>query len=180
MRRPWSWLAAASVAIWALCSNVSPAFTPLRTELSNARGFSRGLLNLVVLPAATAFPRVHLAWIVGVGAALLLLLSCPPYRSRARWSIVWTLGPAVADAFLAAAVVSPLVTRYRIVYAPRTFALLSLALCAPRLTTAVPRGEHPVLAGRRRHAAGRRRRMYHRGGRVLCIDDAAGTGDVWR
>ena len=31
-------------------ANVSPDFTPIRSELANAQGFSRGILNLVVLP----------------------------------------------------------------------------------------------------------------------------------
>src|SRR2546423_3893504 len=60
--------------MWVLRSNVSPDFTPIRSELANARGFSRGVLNFVVLPAAEPFTHAR-AWSVILCGAIFLLVT---------------------------------------------------------------------------------------------------------
>ena len=64
---------AALLCLWVLRANVSPDFTPIRSELANAHGFSRGLVNLVVLPADEPFTRAPAWTLVFVALAFVLL-----------------------------------------------------------------------------------------------------------
>jgi hypothetical protein len=75
------WIAVALVSLWALRANVSPDFTPIRAELTNAHGFSRGVLNLVVLSADAPFGRMP-GWSFAVCGAVFVLpfIDNPPYR----------------------------------------------------------------------------------------------------
>ena len=69
-----------------LYAHVSPDFTPVRSELTNARGFARGVVNLVVLPAGEAFGRMP-AWSFVIWGALLVAVS-----SR-EWMLMLALAP---------------------------------------------------------------------------------------
>jgi hypothetical protein len=112
-----------------LHANVSPDFTPIRSELANARGFSRGLLNFVVLSADQPFSHAP-AWTI-VFVALLLSYVVSALRQTQGVRTVFLVGFALA--FLAAVALSPFLTPYRVVLAPRTFALCLLLLCSARL-----------------------------------------------
>jgi hypothetical protein len=146
-----AWFVAALLCVWALGANVSPDFTPIRAELANARGFSRGVLNLVVLPAAEPFTHAP-KWSALVCAAVLLLLSTVRLKPDTTYDTAWDPSSAPAKALagpirlkpnttikvvaasgialLAAVVLSPYVTPYRVVLAPRTFGLCLLLVCA--------------------------------------------------
>jgi hypothetical protein len=113
--------------LWVLHSNVSPQFTPFRSELADAHGFSRGILNLVVLSRDQGFQPAPV-WSVIAVAAIFLLLAFAPQTSGASSFDKWLSGTKwVGTALLMAVALSPFVTPYRVVLAPRTFAL-SIAL----------------------------------------------------
>ena len=127
-----AWAAGAMLCLWVLHANVSPDFTPIRSELANAHGFSRDVLNLVVLSSDQPFSRAP-AWSVLACAVVLLLLGGLRRQPRPGWR---GTAPAVlagiAVTLLAATAVSPYVSRYRVVLAPRTFVLCAGLLCAVR------------------------------------------------
>lgn len=115
--------------IWLVVLNtaVSPAFTPIRAELpTNARGFSRGLLNFVVLPAGTPFPRGS-RWLLLVTIAVGISLVFAATRTRQRRRAAGAL-EAVALALFVAVLLAPKVTPYAIVLTWRTFVLLTALL----------------------------------------------------
>jgi hypothetical protein len=141
------WLLSALLCLWVLLTNVSPDFTPVSSELRNARGFSRGILNLVVLPAAEPFRGAPL-WAIGVAiAALLLLAKVQPHPAGAvRGGFAEIAGTAI----LLVVATGPLVTPYRVVLAPRTFVLCAALVSARRLVRVArltPVKWRPVLAG---------------------------------
>jgi hypothetical protein len=124
------WAIAALLCLWVLYAAVSPSCTPVRSEFANARGFSRGLLNCVVLPAGEPFARAP-AWSFGIWAAVLALAGWRAKRTRGT-----ALLEAAAIVLLAAVALSPFVSPYRVVLAPRTFSLLALMLAAARAAEA--------------------------------------------
>ena len=125
----WWWILVALLCLWVLQMNVSPAFTPVRAELVDARGFSRGLLNLVVLRRDRSFERAP-AWIAVLCAAAFVLVWAAPLRAVGRTArVLSALGAIVFGATIVSEYVSP----YRIVLMPRTFVLGALLLWAPRL-----------------------------------------------
>jgi len=122
-----AWSATALLCLWALHANVSADFTPVRAELANARGFSRGVLNLVVLPAGAPFSRAP-GWSLIVCAAAFVLLGArrprrSPHEPSSRIRRAVAIASGAAALILAAAVASPYLTAFRIVLAPRTFVL---------------------------------------------------------
>jgi hypothetical protein len=119
--KPLIWLLAAALCIWVLAVDVSPDFTPVRSELANARGFSRGLLNFVVLRGSEPFAHVPGWSVLACGGLVLLLAALGP---------AVRLPSAISLVFLGAVALSPFVTPYRVVLAPRTFALCLLLLAA--------------------------------------------------
>ena len=128
MRVGAPWFVAALLSLWVLRANVSPDFTPIRSELANAHGFSRGVLNLVVLAANEPFGRMPV-WSVLLCAAVFLLLA--GVTSTARPATALLAGLAVT--LLGAVAISPYVSPYRLVLAPRTFALLVGLVSATRM-----------------------------------------------
>jgi hypothetical protein len=148
--RQLPWIAAAFLTLWVLHSHVSPQFTPLRAELAGVAGFSRGILNLVVLPAGTPFRHAP-AWSLAACGAVFLLLAGVRRRAwtRTRKLEVMATGlHAVAIALFAAVGLSPYVSSYHVVLAPRTFMLGLALLCFPRLAAAASfAGDHRAPAG---------------------------------
>ena len=146
-----AWIATALLCLWALHANVSPDFTPVRSELGNARGFSRGVLNLVVLPADAPFSRAPGWGLIVCAAAFVLLGARRPVRStheskpRLRRAVVIAGGAAAV--IVAAAVASPYLTAFRIVLAPRTFVLCVTLILGARAFAS--RAADGCLAGRR-------------------------------
>ena len=136
-------IAMALLSLGVLQANVSPDFTPIRSELANARGFSRGILNLVVLPDGEPF-RGMPAWSVLLYAVLFLFLftvrlkpdttygSDTTHGSKTRVSTMLRFMALIAIGLLLAVLVSPYVSPFRLVLAPRTFALLVVLVCATR------------------------------------------------
>ena len=100
-------------------------------ELANLHGFSRGLLNFVVLPARRPVERAPV-WllVLGFGGTALILLVRSPFSHRALW---WAHAGSVAVmlALFATASLSPVLSPYRIVFEPRTFFLGLAILVAP-------------------------------------------------
>jgi hypothetical protein len=149
-----AWTATALLCLWALHANVSPDFTPVRAELGNARGFSRGLLNLVVLPADAPF-NLAPAWGLIVCAAAFVLLSSRrprrlPHETAPRVRRAFLIAGGAAALVLAAAVASPYLTGFRIVLAPRTFVLCLMLIVGARAIDVVrPRLSRwpPIVAG---------------------------------
>jgi hypothetical protein len=123
-----AWLLAALVCLWVLYADVSPAWTPARSAFADVRGFSRGILNLVVLPAGQLFPRAPL-WSVVLCAAALLVAA-----ARMRFTRGTVIGAAAAAVVLSAVALAPVVSPYRVVLAPRTLALCVLLLGAGAFT----------------------------------------------
>jgi hypothetical protein len=144
------WIGAAFLTLWVLHGNVSPQFTPLRAELAGVEGFSRGILNLVVLQAGTPF-RPAPAWslaLCGAGFLLLAGVRRRAWTGRRKLEVMATGLQAAAVALFAAVVLSPYVSSYHVVLAPRTFVLGLALLCFPRAAAATSlAGEHWVPAG---------------------------------
>jgi hypothetical protein len=117
------------------------------SELRDAHGFSRGVLNLVVLPADEPF-RGTPAWTIGVAVAAFFLLALIQPRSIAERGAF--IAEAAGMAMLLVVAVAPAVTSYRVVLAPRTFVLCAALVSATRLIAIarlVPSGWMPALAG---------------------------------
>ena len=123
------WIFGALLCLWVLRADVSPAFTPARAELADVRGFSRGVLNFVVLGSDRPFEAAP-AWSVLLCAGALLLLLAAP-RRRVGWParVLSGLGSVLFVATTISAWVSP----YRIVLTSRTFVFGALLVWAPRL-----------------------------------------------
>src|ERR1700730_17028344 len=100
------WVPIALLFLWTLRSNVSPAFTPVRAELTNARGFSRGLLNLVVLRSDQPFEHMPAWSLFAVAAGLLLLGSVPPLWPGGWRRIAQRIIGGTAVTLIAAAAIS--------------------------------------------------------------------------
>jgi hypothetical protein len=128
-RRRLSWSVAALLCLWVLARNVSPEFTPVRSELANAHGFSRGVLNLVVLSADQPF--THAPWwsVLACAALLILMVRLKPDTT---YDLSVRLVRIAAVGLLLAVALSPYVTPYRVVLTPRTFALCLLLVCSAR------------------------------------------------
>jgi hypothetical protein len=155
LRLRLGWSVAALLCLWVLAANVSPDFTPVRSELTDVRGFSRGILNLVVLSDSQPFTHAP-AWSFAACAALFLILMVrlkpdttnegvrlKPDTTRETVDtrrpdsyVVSGFSRTVlqimcigAIGLLLAVAVSSYVTPYRVVLAPRTFALCVLLIC---------------------------------------------------
>jgi hypothetical protein len=101
-----------------------------RLEVSNARGFARGLMNFVIVPATQPLPAPPWSAIVALLLAVALLVR-GARRERApgsRW--LWAL-PWISLPLMFAIAASGLVSPYRVVLEPRTFILLLVAGTAP-------------------------------------------------
>jgi len=122
----------ALLALWVLRLNTSPAFTPARAELANARGFSRGLVNLVVLPRDLSFVSAPGWASVAVVAGFLVLAWIRPPVGLAATAV-----PVLGATLFALVALSGSLTPYRLVLAPRTFVLGVLLLWTPRLSRIV-------------------------------------------
>jgi len=148
-------LVGAIVWLAVLWTDLSPAFTPARAELpTGASGFSRGLLNFIVLPASAAFPPVTTWTVVWTMVVGLVLMAIALRHAQSRW--YWWALELAATTFLGLVAIAPYVTVYRIVLMPRTFVLMSLLLCSSSLPSlaavrdrlrlgSAPRG--PMVAG---------------------------------
>jgi hypothetical protein len=115
--------------------------------LKNAHGFSRGLLNLVVLPADEPFRGVP-AWAIGAAIAAFLLLGTvkPGSTVGARGLAAEAAGTAI----LLIVALAPAVTAYRVVLAPRTFILCAVLISASRglrMARSIPVHWMPALSG---------------------------------
>jgi hypothetical protein len=121
------WCVAALLCLWVLRANVSPDFTPIRSELTNAHGFSRGLLNFVVLSADQSFTHVP-AWPIVLVVLLLSYVVRRLSRTGAQAAPLFLVGFPLF--LLAAVALSPYLTPYRVVLAPRTFVLCLVLLCS--------------------------------------------------
>jgi hypothetical protein len=110
----------------------APGWSLESIELANVHGFSRGLLNFVVVPAGARVETID-AWIwLAVTAALVLLfVSCSILRAAPvfRWWLA-VPGLTMATLFVAAELLRRL-TPYRVIWAPRTFVLALLFLIGP-------------------------------------------------
>ena len=146
------WFSLSVLCLWVLYANVSPDFTPIRSELTNARGFARGILNLVVLPANESFGRMP-AWSFVMCGALLVVLGgiTPAVRHVLLAKVRLKPDPTwLVMGLLTAVALSPYATPYRVVLAPRTFALCLVLLCAARAAAVMPslaRRWMPIVSG---------------------------------
>jgi hypothetical protein len=137
LRLPVSWLLTAVLSLWVLHAGVSPEFTPVRSELTNARGFSRGILNLVILPASAPFQRAPAPAYAGLGLLFLALATVDP---RIIWQSRFARVMNVSGiAVLTGVALSPWLSPYRVVLAPRTFVLLVAMVSAARTVGVVIR-----------------------------------------
>ena len=139
------WVLGVLLSLWVLGMNVSAAFTPVRSELVDARGFSRGLLNFVVLRRAQSFERAP-EWSALLSAGAFLLLWFAPLQRAGRTARVLS---AVGAVLFSMTMLSAYVSPYRIVLMPRTFVLGALLLWAPRLA-----GVMSIVRERTRSASG--------------------------
>ncbi len=104
------------------------AFVMQAAEISNAHGFSRGLVDLIVLPTRQPFRRVP--WFVALFAlaAAIPLASDRHFRVPIRVRTSQRAMAASAAVVFGAIAVAPFVSAYRVVIAPHTFVLLYLLL----------------------------------------------------
>ena len=134
------------VVLWA---DLSPAYTPARAELPpGARGFSRGLLNFIILPVSAPFPRVAVWTAVLISAAGLALMAVPIPFSRFR-RFLW-IAELAGTTLLSAVVIAPYLTPFRIVLMPRTLVLMTLLACSRALPSLPAVGERLRLASAKR------------------------------
>jgi hypothetical protein len=111
-------------------------------ELSNAHGFSRGVLNLAVPPAGQAFERVPMPVILlCAGCVLLLGWTGSVHAPAARTRLLSRIMSGAGVLPLGAVLVSPYLTPFRIVLEPRTFVLLVLLVWNSRLVSLARRLE---------------------------------------
>jgi hypothetical protein len=102
-----------------------------RAQLTNFYGFSSGLFSAVVAPESTReYTRPSASFTLGVLTLLLALglLDAPPRIRRETIAFVLT---AAASAALATAWLAPIVSPYRILFAPHTALVLIAMLYAP-------------------------------------------------
>jgi len=134
------------VVLWA---DFSPAYSPASAELPpGASGFSRGLLNFIILPASAPFPRVAVWTAVLISAAGLALMAAPTPSSRFR-RFLW-IAELAGTTFLSAVAIAPYLTSFRIVLMPRTFVLMTLLACSRALPLLGVVGERLHLASAKR------------------------------
>jgi hypothetical protein len=108
---------------------VSTDFTPLRAEVNDARGFSRGILNVVVFVGRSEFHHAPAWTAVLAGVSLGILLLFPPRRLP----ILFLAIERTTFVILAAPVLVQLFSQYRIVFTVRTFVFLCLLSSWSRL-----------------------------------------------
>jgi hypothetical protein len=103
-------------------------------EMANLHGFTRGVIDFLILPERQSFGRPP-AWLLLIGAAGLLLVlgrAAPPFRGKSTRTAHLVVSAAVLLLFVAAAA-SPLVSAFRLVLAPHTFVAGLLVLFAPEV-----------------------------------------------
>jgi hypothetical protein len=91
------------------------------------------LLNFVVLQRNALFAPVPIGVQLAAAAALLWVIIAKHSSNLFRVNYVVRVFQGIAAAFVAATVAAPMVSEYRIVLAPRTFALLCLVVLADRV-----------------------------------------------
>jgi len=109
----------------------------LYAEIANVHGFSRGLVNLFVIPAGQSFERQPAWSLLLLAGALLALAFAPPVPVSTWVRRVHLLACAAAVSLFAATAVSGLVSRYAVVLSPRTFALGCALLLSRRIAMAM-------------------------------------------
>jgi hypothetical protein len=115
-------------------------WTLLSAEAANVHGFSRGFVNLFVVPAGQAAERLP-AWsfLLAAGVAVALaFVPAIPLSGWVRWAHLIACASTVS--LFTAAAVSGTVSRFAVILSPRTFALGCALLLSRRITTAVRRG----------------------------------------
>lgn len=109
-----------------------PTWTLQSLEVANLHGFTRGVVEALVLPAAQRFGRPSPWWLAAFAACAVLLAAARPPR-RPRWiDWPWRLLAALVTVVLAAVVASPLVSPFRVVVSPGTLAAGAMVLAVPR------------------------------------------------
>ena len=102
-------------------------------ELANLHGFTRGAISFLILPAPQPFGGPGWWWVAPLfGCALLLAATRPPRWSRGL-HLAWLLSSAGFVVLFLAAVLSPLLSPFRVVLSPGTLGLGLLVLAAPRV-----------------------------------------------
>jgi hypothetical protein len=102
-------------------------------QVSNRIGFSRGLLNLDVVPAGQSFPRTPV-WSLILLTLVLIGLGFVETTLLTGWRhILAVSGAAVGWLVLSAVAIAPIVSPFAVVLSPRSFALCLLLLSGKRL-----------------------------------------------
>jgi hypothetical protein len=133
---------ASDISLW--ISGSSPEWVLDSAELSNRYGFSSGLLNLEVVPSGQSVPRAPLWSVVLVSLLAAGAASLKPRPSQALRRRLGVLAGGIANAIglvvLTVVIAAPLFSRFAIVLAPRTFALLVILLLSSRAADAARAG----------------------------------------
>jgi hypothetical protein len=115
-------------------------------ELANLHGFTRGVIEFVILPAGQPVPppTAWLAAAFGLGGALLVAGVPIPLSRRTRRLHVVVAGLALGLFAIAAA--SPLVSPFRIALAPHTYAAGLVVLALPQALSLLRAGANRLVA----------------------------------
>jgi hypothetical protein len=101
---------------------------PASMVVSNARGFSRGVISFAVVPRHQNAPGAPVwIWILSLAAALIVLRRDEPI-SNATWRVLLLVGAWGSVALFLTTAVSGLASPFQIVLEPRSY-LLGLVLC---------------------------------------------------
>jgi hypothetical protein len=117
-------------------------------ELATIHGFTRGLLNFVILPREQSTPRAAWwLWVLTALAAAFMWTPADRPMSRAARLPLATAGAVLFGLFLAA-VLAPLITPYRVGLSPRTLGLGLAVFALPGALAAGRRWrDNPAWAG---------------------------------
>ena len=103
-------------------------------ELANAHGYSRGLFAFVIAPAAaTDYAAPHGLFVVLSFVVMALLFFVPRQIAGTSSRRAHTALVVIVSILFAAALISPVVSSYRILFSLHTFLLCALAMTVPAL-----------------------------------------------
>jgi hypothetical protein len=122
-------------------------------QLSNRFGFSRGLLNLEVVPAGQSFPRTPVGSLVLLTLVLIVVGLVGTFPLIGWQHVLALAGAMIGWLVLSAVAIAPIVSRFAIVLSPRTFALCLLLVSGSRLAWMADRASSWFGRTRARHRA---------------------------
>jgi hypothetical protein len=130
----WTYAADAPVPSRLDLTGGSATWTLEYLEIANLHGFTRGVVDLLILPDGQPFVRPPAWWLIAIMAGGALLLWTVRPVAWPRWlAVPWKILAATTAATLVVVAASPFVSPYRVVWSLGTFGLGVLILALPRV-----------------------------------------------